>query len=207
MFSTFRKAVLAMSILLASPLGHSQSATTFHEIKGFRSAHFGMSEAEVRAAIARDFPAQAAHVQHTDFPTGGVRALVLPLPALEPGPGPAGVTYLFGAGERKLMQVNLLWTTGAKPADAERSRLLTAGVQLTEYFRVMAWRPKAATMGVPLGANGLVLFSGIDPKDAMVEVSVTGVAIRGKDGASVAPEGPAKLRVAYLATTGMAAKK
>jgi hypothetical protein len=57
-------------------------------------------------------------------------------------------------------------------------------------------------MGVPLGANGLVLFSGIDAHKAMVEVSLTGVALRGKDGKVAPPDGPVKLRVAYLSSIG-----
>jgi hypothetical protein len=201
-----------MSILLASGAGMAQGATPavpaapqYHEITGFRGAHFGMTEAQVRAAIARDFPEQAAHIQQAELPTPEVRALVLPVPALEPGPGPAGLTYLFNTKSGKLIQVNVLWSTGPTPDEAERNRLATAGMQLAEYFRVLKWRPNAATMGVPLGPNGLVLFSGIDPKDAMVEVSLMGMPIRGKDGASVAPEGQARLRVAYLSTTGKAA--
>ena len=178
------------------------AARSLHEIKGFRSAHFGMSEEEVRAAVARDFKDYAALIQQADNPVDRVRLLVLPLPALEPGPGAAGVTYIFGATSHKLIQVNVLWTTSPKPGDAERSRLATAGIQLSDYFRALGWRPDAATMGVPLGPNGLVLFSGVDPHKAMVEVTLFGSVIRNKD--SAAPEGPAKLRVAYISTIGAA---
>ena len=62
-------------------------------------------------------------------------------------------------------------------------------------------------MGVPLGPNGLVMFSGIDAHKAMVEVSVTGVSLRGRDGKIVPAEGPVKLRVAYLSSVGAPAEK
>lgn len=208
MFSYSRKAVAALSFFLASGAAIAQSQpapqAAFHEIGGFRSAHFGMDEAAVRAAVAQDFKDNAGYLQAADNPAAGVRLLVLPLPALEPGPGPAGITYIFGAHSHRLIQVNVLWSTGASPTEAERNRLGVAGVQLSDYFRALKWRPNASTMGVPLGANGVVLFSGIDPHDAMVEVSLTGIPVQGKDGMSAAQAGPARLRVAYLATSGKA---
>jgi hypothetical protein len=215
MFSLLRKTSFAGAMLCALVPGVSHAADTpaapaakpLHEITGFRSARFGMNEDEVRAAVARDFKDHATLLQPVRHPDPRYSMLVLPLPALEPGPGAAGVTYLFDAAKHKLVQVNVLWSTGDKPADADRTRIVAAGVQLADYFRKLAWRPDAATMGVPLGTDGLVLFSGIDPHKAMVEVSVTGVPLQGRDGKVNAATGPAKLRVAYLSTLGTAAGK
>ena len=144
----------------------------------------------------------AALLQPARHPDPRYSLLVLPLPSLEPGPGAAGVTYIFAAKEHKLVQVNVLWSTTDKPGDADRTRMSAAGVQLADYFRALRWRPNAATMGVPLGPNGVVLFSGIDPHKAMVEVSLTGVSLRGGDGKVARAEGPVKLRVAYMAGLG-----
>jgi hypothetical protein len=131
-----------------------------------------------RTGLPLDFAAQRgrapALLQPARHPDARYSLLVLPLPALEPGPGPAGVTYIFAAAEHKLVQVNVLWNTD-KPGDADRARMTAAGVQLADYFRALRWRPDAATMGVPLGPNGLVMFSGIDAHKAMVEVSLTGL--------------------------------
>jgi hypothetical protein len=215
MFSLLRKTSFAGAMLCALVPGVSHAADApaapaakpLHEITGFRSARFGMNEDEVRAAVARDFKDHATLLQSVRHPDARYSMLVLPLPALEPGPGAAGVTYLFDAAKHKLVQVNVLWSTGDKPADAERTRIVAAGVQLADYFRKLAWRPDAATMGVPLGTDGIVLFSGIDPHKAMVEVSVTGVPLQGRDGKVSATTGPAKLRVAYLSTLGTAAGK
>jgi hypothetical protein len=81
-----------------------------HEVECFRSAHFGMNEDQVRAAVARDFKDYAALLQPARHPDARYSMLVLPLPlpALEPGPGAAGVTYIFAANEHKLVQVNVL---------------------------------------------------------------------------------------------------
>jgi hypothetical protein len=205
MFSLLRNTSFATALLLALGPGavHAQAVPAapadkaLHEITGFRSARFGMNEDQVRAAVARDFKDEAALLQTARHPDARYSLLVLPLPSLAPGPGPAGVTYIFAVREHKLVQVNVLWSTD-KPADADRARMATAGAQLADYFRALHWRPDAATMGVPLGPNGLVLFSGIDAHKAMVEVSLTGVSLRGKDGNATPADGPVKLRVAYL---------
>ena len=215
MFSLLRKTGFATAMLLSLGSGavHARdvpaapAARPLHEITGFRSARFGMDEDQVRAAVARDFKDHAALLQAVRHPDPRYSTLVLPLPSLEPGPGAAGVTYIFAAREHRLVQVNVLWSTTDKPGDAERARMSTAGVQLADYFRALGWRPDAATMGVPLGSNGLVLFSGIDAHKAMVEVSLTGVALQGRDGKAVPAEGPARLRVAYLSSLGAPAAK
>ncbi|WP_426336204.1 hypothetical protein ACN9MY_23510 [Pseudoduganella sp. R-31] len=191
----------------AAPAGPAVLRQTFvvnaaqdalHEIKGFRSARFGMDEQQVRAAVAADFKEQAKLLQQAKLP-GGARVLVLPLAQLSPGPGPAGVTYIFDGPGGKLVQVNLLWSTSQSPDAAERNRLAAAGVKLADSFRALKWRPKAATMGVPIGQQGVALFSGIDVHKAMVEVSLLGVPVRGPVGETAGGSGPAKLRVAYVA--------
>ena len=210
MFSLLRKTSFAAAMLLALGPGaaHAQTAPAapagqaLHEITGFRSARFGMNEDQVRAAVAHDFKDYAPLLQPARHPDARYSLLVLPLPSLEPGPGAAGVTYIFAAAEHKLVQVNVLWSTSDKPSDAERTRMSAAGVQLADYFRALRWRPDAATMGVPLGPNGVVLFSGIDAHKAMVEVSLTGMSLRGPDGKVARAEGPVKLRVAYMAGLG-----
>jgi hypothetical protein len=215
MFSLLRKTSVAAAMLcaLVPAVSHAAdvpavpAAKPPHEITGFRSARFGMNEDEVRAAVARDFKDHATLLQPAHHPDPRYSMLVLALPSLEPGPGAAGVTYLFAGADHKLVQVNVLWSTGDKPAEADRTRMVTAGVQLADYFRALRWRPDAATMGVPLGANGVVLFSGIDPHKAMVEVTVTGVPLRGRDGKVAPVDGPAKLRVAYMSTLGAPAAK
>ena len=214
MFSLLRKTSFAMAMLcvLAPGAARAQNGPAapadqpLHDITGFRSARFGMNEDQVRTAAARDFKDHAALMQPARHPDPRYSLLVLPLPALDPGPGAAGVTYIFAAKEHKLVQVNVLWSTD-KPGDADLARMSTAGMQLAEYFRALGWRPDAATMGVPLGPNGRVLFSGIDAHKAMVEVSVTGVSLRGRDGKIIPAEGPVKLRVAYMADLGAAVRK
>lgn len=174
-----------------------------YRVHGFRSATFGLREAEVRAAIARDFPAAAAAVRHVDNPAEGTTALVLPLPALEPGPGPARVSYVFGASSQRLIHVSVVWQSDGAIDAGGRARYAAAGSQLAAYFRALPWGPKASAVPSPAGPNGLVLFVGIDEAGAGVEVRVLGVGTVDPQGrAGPEPAGPAQLRVAYHANVG-----
>jgi hypothetical protein len=179
----------------------AQPATPFR-ITGFRSARFGMPMPELRQAIARDFPAAPADaLTEVDNPTERTRVLLLRLPALEPGPGPATVSYVVSAADQRLTHANVVWQTGAAPSDAERNQIALAGVQLARYFREQAWKPDGAVTGIANGPNSILLFAGVDPQDALVEVVASGVPLSaGPGGASApAPTGPALLRVGYSA--------
>lgn len=185
----------------AAPATTATTATaTLHQVSGFRSARFGMTEAEVRQVVERDFKDAAGDLQAVDNAVEQTRSLALPLPSLEPVGMPASVTYIFGAKTRQLIHVNVLWTSATDAGDAERNRIAAGGVQLADYFGKLAWKPQGTLSGVPFGANGVVVFAGVDPNNAMVEVRLSGVALSGKNGVTPPPPGPTQLRVAYAAT-------
>jgi hypothetical protein len=172
-------------------------------IQGFRSAHFGMSEAQVREAIARDFQPAAGEIKEFDNDVEKTRLLALALSKLEPGPGAASVSYIFGASSHQLVHVNVVWTSSAQPQDAERGKFAAAAAQLSAYFRALNWQADRVTGGVPAGANGLVMFAGMDANNGAVEVRLNGVATTGADGKpGPAPTGPTQLRLAYMANLG-----
>lgn len=172
-----------------------------HRVTGFRSARFGMDEDELRAAIARDFGAAADALQVTGHPTEGTRALVLRLAALEPGPGAATISYLLGATSHRLIHVNVVWSTGNAPDEAQRQRMVEAGGQLARYFQQLGWRPGATTSRLAPDGSHAVLFAGVDPRDAALELRISGVQVQRLGQPAIAPRGPAVLRVAYFATS------
>ena len=172
-------------------------AKAVYAVNGFRSATFGMTGDEVKAAITHDFGVAADKIAVQGSPLEGTSAMVVQT-SLPPGPGQATITYIFGAASHKLMHVNVIWATGAAPTDADRGAIATAGLQLTQYFQGQAWqkfiRPQA-------GQNGVVMFGGLDPKGSAVVVETDGIklSVKDKDGkvTSNAPKGPAVLHVSY----------
>lgn len=192
-----------MTIIPTAPAAaQGAAAPSLHQVTGFRSARFGMSLEQVRQAIAQDFKAPADAVSEVDNPAEGTRAIVVRLRALEPGPGPAIVSYIFNQQAPQLRHINVVWQSGQAPSEAERNRYAVAGVQLTRYFRELGWKPEGSVVGVANGPGSILLFAGIDPKDAMVEVVASGIPLSaGPNGQpAAAPSGPAQLRVSYAST-------
>lgn len=186
----------------AAPAPAPAPAKPAYEVTGFRGAHFGMDEAQLRAAIQADFTVKPDAIKVVPNVMERTTALVVALPTLEPGPGPATAVYILGYKSKKLIQVNLVWTQGAAADKNDSGPYLVAGVQLANYFNGFGWRDGKVSMGVPSGSNTLVLFAAEDGKTGAVQVVVNGVAFERKDGkVETAPQAPGSvsLRVAYIA--------
>src|SRR5262245_6157832 len=89
-----------------------------YDLKGFRTARFGMTEAEVRSAIQKDFAVKPDQIRTAPNALERTTALVVPLQALDPGPGPATAAYILGYKSKRLIQVNVVWAREAR-ADAK----------------------------------------------------------------------------------------
>ena len=172
-------------------------------IKGFRSAQWGMGEAEVRAAIAQDFKPADGAITAFDNPAEKTHVVAVHLAALAPAPGAVNITYIFGATTQKLIHVNVVWSTGPTPSPDERAQMASGGVALSAYFQAQAWRAGATGAGAARDASYFIFFQGADPKGAALELRGAGISIIPKKGdAPSQPTGPATLRLAYYATTG-----
>jgi hypothetical protein len=171
------------------------------QVKGFRSAAFGMTHDQVIAAIAADFKIPAAKVQETFSAQDRTTVLAVTVDPLEPGPGPAVVTYMLGASSKTLMRIGVVWTKPGDPSVEERRALASDGVILVDYFRGQAWPAGAVRAAAPIGPNALSLFSAQDAVGGAVAVNMEGVGydeqVNGKTVSSPPPKGPAVLAVVY----------
>lgn len=193
-------------LLLTLGLSMTQAGLTqgneLHRITGFRSAVFGMSAGEVRSAIRQDFGLEGTAIREVQNTREGTTILAISLPALEPGPGPAEIYYILGATTARLMHVNVSWSTSDTPRDSERDHIAIAGMQLSRYFTERNWKPDGMVTGVVLEAGEVLLFAGVDPTDAGVEVLVRGVTTTTAEGETTTPTGPASLHVSYMQRMG-----
>src|SRR5580692_4597706 len=109
----------------AAPLDQAPAATTTPpaetaepvSIDGFRSAHFGMTEAEVRKAIDADFKLSGSAVKPTDSPVERTRALSVTAPGLVPDSGKATIDYVLGFKSQRLIEVNVVWSAAGDPTN------------------------------------------------------------------------------------------
>ena len=65
-------------------------------------------------------------------------------------------------------------------------------------MRVISNQPGGSVSNQREGPNAVLLFAGVDPRDAAVEVHLSGIYLTGTNGVSAPPSGPAMLRVAYV---------
>jgi len=65
-------------------------------IDGFRSAKFGMSEADVRAAMIKDFNAKPDAIKAQDNASELTHSILMSVPELLPNGGTAELSYVFG---------------------------------------------------------------------------------------------------------------
>jgi hypothetical protein len=182
----------------AAPAAKPASGRVY-TVKGFRSARFGMDDAAVRAAVAKDFG--SVEVQRQVNPAQGTNVLVVALPKLEPGPGPATVQYILGAKSGQLIHVNVIWNLPDTATAAQREQLIAAGLQLSQYYRSFEWAPRRALAQVPAGPNSVIAFAGQDAGGGLVELRMDGVSysrpVNGQMVSSPQPIGPARLRLAF----------
>jgi hypothetical protein len=101
-------------------------------IGGVRQARFGMSEEQVRQVIHKDFPASAAKISGAIHPSEKTTVSSLTAADLLPNTGTAHISYIFGYRSKRLIQVNIVWSSDGRTAGDE-SVVGTAN-SLRDYF-------------------------------------------------------------------------
>lgn len=132
-------------------------------VEGFRSAKFGMTEAEVRNAIATDFGIKGNAVHEQPNPGERTKALLVKVPEVLPGGGTAEVSYVFGYHTKKLIQVSVSWS---KATDSKMTpeQLFSNSNVLRAYFMSEGFKPETIATNMPIN-GGLLMFRGSDAKD------------------------------------------
>lgn len=131
------------------------------DLLGFRSAHFGMDEKQVRAAVAADFGKDAAEkATEQENLAEKTKVISLTVPDLFEGAGTGSVSYVFGYKSKKLIQIALLWS---KQTDAELTpeRLFSGGNVLQGYFAAQGYNPATIVTNAVVDA-GMLMFRGSD---------------------------------------------
>lgn len=169
------------------------------EILGFRSAAFGMSQGEVRKAIAKDFGITGGAVQSLVNRKQHTKILAVGLPRVDPGPCPAAISYIFDDARGKLVAINVEWAYPGNANIYQRAAIMIAAQRLSHYFAAL---PKQPVHRQPVGALGpqtVLLYAARDCRGNRVTVEADGVNIHLKNASATqkAATGPAILRIAY----------
>src|SRR5581483_8017831 len=158
----------AAALASGAPAANGEAA----KIEGFRSAGFGMTEAQVRQAIRKDFPAAGEKIASELNPAEKTTVLTIRVPDLIPGTGSAHVSYILGFTSKKLIQVNIRWAAEPKsPASAES--VVGAANLLRNYFMAAGYAPDSIVANRQM-PDGYIVFRGQDAQARMVVLLLSG---------------------------------
>lgn len=162
------------------PAAGTPSAATVH-VGGFRSAQFGMAEADVRAAVTKDFPGDAAGLKSSTNLAERTQILAVHVNDIIPDGGGADVSYVFGFKSKKLIQINVLWSKATDPK-VTPERLLADGDTLRDYLMSAGYNPATVTANTRV-SSGVLLFRGSDADGHTTALILQGVVTGADKGA------------------------
>jgi hypothetical protein len=159
----------------AAPAASGETAPADDKIKaidGFRSARFGMNEADARAAITKDFNPKADAIKSQDNPSELTHSVLLSVPDLLPNGGTAELSYVFGYKSKSLIQIGAVWSKGADAAMTAEKLFSNANI-LRAHFLSEGFKPDSIAVNMPVN-GGIVMFRGSDAKDRSVILLLQG---------------------------------
>jgi hypothetical protein len=185
-----RRLAAAFAVLIAlaasgvgTTCSAAETAKSAYRLKGFRSAHFGMTKAQVKATI-----------QESVIAEGRTPVLLIRVAALFSQSGVGEVAYLFGYHSNKLVQVTVSLSTQTDP-ELNADRLVVDGKVLQNYLLGLGYPAKKILVNQP-AAVGLVLFQGIDPDGRLTSLQLQGQMTRSANGQMTL--NPQLLRLNYV---------
>ncbi|KQO64194.1 hypothetical protein ASF22_21535 [Methylobacterium sp. Leaf87] len=129
-------------------------------LRGYRSATFGMTEAEVRDAIQKDYGLSGDAIKVEDNPGEQTRVFSIAVPDLLQGGGTARVAYIFGFKTKGLIQVAVQWSK-ATDDKITPERLFSNANILRSHFMDASYRPDTIVTNSIVN-GGLLMFRGSD---------------------------------------------
>jgi len=139
------------------------------DIRGFRSARFGMTPTEVREAIQKDFSLSGEAVKSGTNPLEKTSFLSVVVQKLLPESGPGRIGYIFGYQSGRLIQVNIVWGKPVVSNPHVKGLVNTANLLRSYFFRLGFPRDKLV-MNSPLGEDSILAFRGTDKNGKMVSL-------------------------------------
>ena len=182
----------------AAPAAAAQPTTPVH-VDGFRSAKWGMTEAQVKTAIHTDFNIAEDKLTSTQNLAEKTQVLTITVPELLEGAGTAQVSYILGYTSKKLIEVNALWGTALDPQVAPE-KIVAAGDQLRMLFLGSGYDPQTVTTNAKMPDGSILVFSGrdADKHTTLLRLATGTVTPADKDGKPGKPATVAALTLSYI---------
>jgi len=166
------------------------------KVEGFRAAHFGMTEAQVSAAIQKDFGVAESAIVRGENAAEKTQNLTVTVKDLLSGGGPARVGYVFGYRSKRLIQVNVVWGSEIDPK-AKAESVLNIANALRDYFLAAGYKSDSVVANAKLANGSIVVFRGEDQQSRMTLLVLTGGPAEKAAGEQAQPQ-PISLKLSYI---------
>jgi len=178
------------------PAAGTPSPAAAAPVEGFRAARFGMSEPEVRQVVQRDFPAGARRLLRTTHPRERTTVLTIPAEELLPDAGLAQLSYVLGYASKRLIQVNIVWSSNGRSAAQDEALVAAANVLRDHFLTQHLALPAETVTNQQMGKNAFLVFRAAQADGRMVLLLLSGAAAAGRANRALAP--PLTLQLAYI---------
>jgi hypothetical protein len=165
------------------------------EVTGFRSARFGMTEAQVTNAIVNDFKVKPESIKAEDNKVEQTRVLLARVPDVLPSGGIADVSYVFGFKSKTLIQISVAWSKATDEKMTPEQLFSNANV-LRSHFINAGYKPESIAANMPVN-GGILMFRGSDAQDHATMLILQGTLTQGENNQRVLT--PTALLLFYIA--------
>jgi hypothetical protein len=191
-------AMMVAVLLVLSPAAVVQAS----DITGYRSAAFGMTEAETRAAIAADFGIAANDIPRATHDLQKTTILTIAVNGLVPGSGQAEISYVLGYRDHTLFQVTVLWRARDDSA-AAMGRLLLAAQSMINRFALLGFPDGHVAPGSVMGDGVKMLFRSRDSHGKLALIGLYSPSANdGSGSAEISGKERPWLRVSFVRDAG-----
>jgi hypothetical protein len=177
-----------------------QDTTERVQVEGFRSARWGMTEAQVKAAIQKDFNIPVDKEQIEENSSERTTVLSVTVNDLLEGAGKARISYILGYTTKKLIQVNIIWGTTIDP-QVKPDRIVAAANQLRTLFLNSGYDRETVASNVATTDGSITVFQGQDSDKhlTLLRLVSTPAPVPPKQRSKAEPAGPTVvLLLSYL---------
>ena len=156
----------------SSSIKSTASANKWADVKGFRSARFGMNEKSVLKTIGKDFKIPRNKVKRNTHPEEKTVSLEVEVPEVLSEGGKAVVGYVFGYNSKTLIQVNVVW---GKPVESnpDARNIVNNANRLRSHFIKKKYQEDGYVTNAKMDESRIIVFRGKDQEGRMVLMILT----------------------------------
>jgi hypothetical protein len=166
-------------------------------VEGFRSAHWGMTEPQVKAAIATDFKIAPDKIKSEENLAERTGVLTVLVPDLLEGAGVARVSYIFGHTTKKLIEINVLWGTAIDPQIAPE-KIVAAADQLRQLLVDSGYEAGSIVTNARMKDGEVLVFKGQDADKHTTILRLAAAREAPRRGAAKKPATATALALSYI---------